>query len=101
MRHTEIDFDSFNGSSANGYNGRFNLQLPAGITYKEITLHGANLNNDQIRRVTLFMNGDLLIDVTGSVLRLIQRFKSDCLEGQQMGDSVCGFFHDHSGRSGS
>ena len=80
MRHTEIDFDSFNGSSANGYNGRFNLQLPAGITYKEITLHGANLNNDQIRRVTLSMNGDSLIDVTGSVLRMIQRFKSDYLE---------------------
>ena len=66
MRHTEIDFDSFNGSSANGYNGRFNLQLPAGITYKEITLHGVNLNNDQIRRVTLSMNGDSLIDVTGA-----------------------------------
>ncbi len=80
MRHTEIDFDSFNGSSSNGYNGRFNLQLPAGITYKEITLHGVNLNNDQIRRVTLSMNGDSLIDVTGSVLRMIQRFKNDYIE---------------------
>ncbi len=80
MRHTEIDFDSFNGSSANGYSGRFNMQLPAGITYKEITLHGTNLNNDQIRRVTLSMNGDSLIDVTGSILRMIQRFKSDYIE---------------------
>jgi len=80
MRHTEIDFDSFNGSSANGYNGRFNLQLPAGITYKEITIHGSNLNNDQIRRITLSMNGDSLIDVTGSVLRTIQRYKADHIE---------------------
>jgi len=80
MRHTEIDFDSFNGSSANGYNGKFNLQLPAGITYKEITIHGANLNNDQLRRVTLSMNGDSLIDVTGDVLRMIQRFKNDHIE---------------------
>ncbi|MBX2809764.1 MAG: hypothetical protein KTR20_14155 [Cellvibrionaceae bacterium] len=80
MRHTEIDFDSFNGSSANGYNGKFNLQLPAGITYKEITLHGTHLNNDQIRRVTLSMNGDSLIDVTGTVLRLIQQFKTDYIE---------------------
>lgn len=80
MRHTEIDFDSFNGSSANGYNGRFNLQLPAGITYKEITIHSTNLNNNQIRRVTLSMNGDSLIDVTGDVLRMIQRFKSDHIE---------------------
>ena len=77
MRHTEIDFDAFNGSSANGYNGRFNLQLPAGITYKEITIHGVNLNNDQLRRGTLSMNGDSLIDVTGSVLRMIQQFKND------------------------
>lgn len=44
MRHTEIDFDAFNG--ANGYNGKFNLQLPAGITYKEISIHGVNLKND-------------------------------------------------------
>ena len=80
MRHTEIDFDSFNGSSANSYNGRFNLQLPAGITYKEITLHGVNLENDQIRRVTLSMNGDSLIDVTGEVLRMIQRFKGNYIE---------------------
>jgi len=80
MRHTEIDFDSFNGSSANGYSGRFNLQLPAGITYKEITIHGVNLNNDQIRRVTLSMNGDSLIDVTGSVLRTIQRYKKEYIE---------------------
>ena len=80
MRHTEIDFDSFNGSSANGYSGRFNLQLPAGITYKEITLHGVNLNNNQIRRVTLSMNGDSLIDVTGEVLRMIQRFKNNHIE---------------------
>lgn len=82
MRHTEIDFDSdsFNGSSANGYNGRFNLQLPAGITYKEITLHGEHLNNDQIRRITLSMNGDSLIDVTGAVLRTIQQYKSEYIE---------------------
>lgn len=33
MRHTEIDFDSFNGSSANVYSGRFNLQLPAGMSW--------------------------------------------------------------------
>ena len=79
MRHTEIDFDSFNGSSANGYNGKFNLQLPAGITYKEITIHGANLNNNQLRRVTLSLNGDSLIDVTGEVLRMIQDFKNESI----------------------
>ncbi len=77
MRHTEIEFDAFNGSSANGYNGKYNLQLPAGITYKEITIHGENLNNDQLRRFTLSLNGDSLIDVSGSVLRTLQKFKSE------------------------
>lgn len=79
MRHTEIEFDAFNGSSANGYNGKFNLQLPAGITYKEITIHGENLNNDQLRRVTLSLNGDSLIDVSGGVLRMIQKFKGESI----------------------
>lgn len=77
MRHTEIDFDALNGSSANGYNGKFNLQLPAGITYKEITIHDENLNNDQIRRVKLSLNGDSLVDVPVSVLRMIQKFKNE------------------------
>jgi Viral coat protein P2 N-terminal domain len=80
MRHTEIEFDSFNGSSANGYSGKFNLQLPSGITYKEITLHGVNLNDDQIKRVSLSLNGDSLIDVNGEVLRIIQRYKSNYIE---------------------
>ncbi len=79
MRHTEIEFDAFNGSSANGYNGKYNLQLPAGITYKEMTIHGTNLNNDQLRRVTLSLNGDSLIDVTGEVLRMIQEFKKESI----------------------
>jgi len=79
MRHTEIDFDAFNGSSANGYNGKFNLQLPAGITYKEITIHGENLNNDQLRRVTLSLNGDSLVDVSGEILRMIQKFKGEAI----------------------
>lgn len=79
MRHTEIEFDSFNGSSANGYSGKFNLQLPAVIIYKEITIHGENLNNDQLRRVTLSLNGDSLVDVSGLVLRTIQRFKDEAI----------------------
>lgn len=79
MRHTEIDFDAFNGSSANGYNGKYNLQLPGGITYKEITLHGVGLNNNQLRRVTLSLNGDSLVDVTGSVLRMIQEYKNEAI----------------------
>ena len=54
MRHAEIDFDPCNGSLANGYNGKFNLQLPAGITYREITICSENLNNNQFRRVTLY-----------------------------------------------
>jgi len=79
MRHTEIDFDAFNGSSANGYNGKFNLQLPAGITYKEITIHGENLGNEQLRRVTLSLNGDSIVDVTGEVLRTIQKYKGEAI----------------------
>jgi len=77
MRHTEIDFDAFNGSSANGYNGKYNLQLPAGITYKEITIHGDNLNDSQLRRVTLSLNGDSLVDVSGEISRTIQKYKSE------------------------
>lgn len=80
MRHTEIEFDAFNGSSVNGYNGKFNLQLPAGITYKEITIHGEGLNNQQLRRVTLSLNGDSLVDVTGVVLRMIQAYKNEYIE---------------------
>lgn len=77
MRHTEIELDSFNGSSANGYSGKFNLQLPAGITYKEITLHGINLNNNQLKRVMLSLNGDAIYDVTGEQLRLLQNYKNE------------------------
>lgn len=77
MRHTEIELDSFNGSSANGYNGKFNLQLPAGITYKEITLHGINLGNTQLKRVMLSLNGDAIYDITGNHLRLLQNYKSE------------------------
>ncbi len=77
MRHTEIDFDAFNGSSANGYNGKYNLQLPAGITYKEITIHGENLNDNQLLRVTLSLNGDSLVDVSGEILRTIQKYKNE------------------------
>ncbi len=80
MRHTEIELDAFNGSSANGYSGKFNLQLPAGITYKEITIHGTNLNNDQIRRVSLSLNGDSLVDLPGLDLRMIQDYKSEYIE---------------------
>ncbi len=79
MRHTEIDFDAFNGSSANGYNGKYNLQLPAGITYKEITIHGTDLNNNQLRRVTLSLNGDSLIDISGEILRMLQKFKNESI----------------------
>ena len=67
------------GSSANGYNGKYNLQLPAGITYKEITIHGTNLNNNQIRRITLSLNGDSLVDVSGEVLRMIQAYKGETI----------------------
>lgn len=62
-----------------GYNGKFNLQLPAGITYKEITIHGTNLNNNQLRRITLSLNGDSIMDISGEVLRMIQKYKNETL----------------------
>lgn len=80
MRHTEIEFDAFNGASASGYEGKFNLQLPAGITYKEITIHGTNLEENQIKRVSLSLNGDSLIDVSGDVLHMIQDYKNEHYE---------------------
>lgn len=79
MRHTEIDIDAFNGSSANGYNGKFNMRLPGGITYKEITIHGVGLNNNPLRRVTLLLNDDSLVDMTGEVLRMIQQYKDEVI----------------------
>lgn len=80
MRHTEIELDAFNGGSPSGYDAKYNLQLDAGVTYKEITIHGTNLNNDQLRRVSLSLNGDTLYDITGAILRMIQDYKSEHIE---------------------
>lgn len=80
MRHVEKELDAFNGGSPNGYDAKYKLQLDAGVTIKEITLHGTNLNNDQIRKVEVSLNGDTLYSLNGEHLRMIQRYKSEYIE---------------------
>lgn len=71
MRHIPKELSTFNGG---GFNGRFTLNMDVGPTYKEIHLR-TNLDNDQLTRITLTLNGDAIVDVTGEQLRMLEAYK--------------------------
>ncbi|CAA0081303.1 Uncharacterised protein [Zhongshania aliphaticivorans] len=71
MRDIPKELSSFNGG---GFSSRFTLNMDVGPTYKEIHLR-TNLNNDQLPRVTLTLNGDAIYDVTGEDLRMVEDYK--------------------------
>ncbi|MAX55391.1 MAG: hypothetical protein CL537_07755 [Alcanivoracaceae bacterium] len=71
MRDVRKELSSFNGG---GFSSRFTLNLDVGSTYKEIFLR-TNLDNDQLPRITLTLNGDAIVDVTGEQLRMLEAYK--------------------------
>ncbi len=71
MRDVRKELSSFNGG---GFSSRFTLNMDVGVTYKEIYLR-TNLDNDQLPRITLSLNGDAIVDVTGDQLRMLEAYK--------------------------
>lgn len=71
MRDVPKQLSSFNGG---GFSSRFTLNMDVGPTYKEIHLR-TNLDNDQLTRITLTLNGDAIVDVTGEELRMLEGYK--------------------------
>jgi len=72
-RIAEIPLDAFNGASLGGFKGKFNLKLPTGVTYREIILGLENITIAQIERISLTLNGDEIVRVTGEELDLIRK----------------------------
>ena len=77
MRHITEDITGFNGS---GYGNQFSVNLNTGPTYKEISVRTENVNNDQAARITLTLNGDPIVDLTGEELRMLEAYKSNYQE---------------------
>lgn len=71
MRDIRDELSSFNGG---GFGSRFTLNMDVGPTYKEIFLR-TNLDNDQLTRITLTLNGDAIVDVDGEQLRMLEAYK--------------------------
>lgn len=71
MIYNDGELSAFNGG---GFNSRFTLHLDAGPTYDGVHLQ-TNLNNDQITRVVLELNGDPIVDVDAKYLRTLEAYK--------------------------
>ena len=72
-RIVELVHNHFNGAAGDGgYNGKYNLTLPVGMTYREIIIKLDNIDVDQIDRVSLSLNGDEIVRVTGEELAMIR-----------------------------
>lgn len=72
MRHNT---ETITGFSGGGYNSKFVLNMDTGPTYKEILLV-TNLDNDQLPQISLTLNGDTIVDVTGEELRTLEAYKN-------------------------
>lgn len=72
-RIAELPLDAFNGASNGGFNGNLNLKLPTGVTYREILLGLNNLKIEQVKRISLTLNGDEIVRVTGQELDDIRK----------------------------
>ena len=79
--------NSFNGV---GYNSKASMSLPVGPTYNEIHLV-TTLSAEQIRQVSVVLNGDTIIQVSGEDLLMMERYKNHFVEAQA-GDSPEGIF---------
>lgn len=73
MRYVISDLTGFSGG---GFSSRFTYNLDVGPTYREIVLE-TNLNTDQLTQVTVRLNGDPIIDVTGEDLLMLEAFKQN------------------------
>ncbi|MGB1906708.1 MAG: major capsid protein P2 [Spongiibacter sp.] len=84
MRDIPKELSSFNGG---GFSSRFTLNMDVGPTYKEIHLR-SNLDNDQLTRITLTLNGDAIVDVTGEELRMLETYKKANIVGWTVPDGL-------------
>lgn len=68
--------NSFNGVA---YNSKASMALPVGPTYSEIHLI-TSLTADQIRQVSVVINGDTIIQVSAEDLVMMERYKGNYVE---------------------
>ena len=73
QRIADIKLDAFNGASNGGYNGKLNLRLPVGSTYREITMKLVNLLISQVTLITLSLNGDEFMRFSGADLDMLRK----------------------------
>lgn len=72
-RIASLPLDALSGGSATGYNGNFHLRLPVGTSYRFILLNLINLTIAQIARVSMTLNGDEIMRVSGSDLDKLRK----------------------------
>lgn len=77
MRHTEIELAALSGGSANGYKGKFQLQLETGVRYKEIHVLTKNLEENQIKEIRITKDGDSIIEMGGWFFHALQKYKRE------------------------
>lgn len=68
--------NSFNGV---GFNSKASMSLPVGPTYNEIHLN-TSLSASQIRQVSVVLNGDTIIQVSGDDLLMMEKYKGHYIE---------------------
>ncbi len=68
--------NSFNGV---GFDSKASMSLPVGPTYSEIHL-STNLTAAQIRQVSVILNGDTIIQVSGDDLVMMEKYKGHYVE---------------------
>lgn len=68
--------NSFNGV---GFNSKASMSLPVGPTYNEIHLQ-TSLTAAQIRQVSIVLNGDTIIQVSGEDLVMMEKYKGHFVE---------------------
>lgn len=71
--------NSFNGAA---YDSKASMSLPVGPTYNEIHLV-TNLEPDQVRQVSIVLNGDTIIQVSGEDLLMMERYKNHAGENNE------------------
>lgn len=76
MLTVQKPLNSFNGV---GFNSKASMSLPVGPTYNEIHLI-TSLTAAQIRQVSVVLNGDTIIQVSGEDLVMMEKYKGHYVE---------------------
>lgn len=65
-----------NSFSGVNYNSKASMSLAVGPTYSEIQLH-TNLTAEQVKLVSVVLNGDTIVQVSGSDLKVMESYKEN------------------------